>query len=99
MRKTDQQITDYKKKLMELLGGEYPKFSEGEIYQDMLFNIEQLREEKLDLAEVRLLNTAFKELRYAMKVFKPYRSVPKAAVFGSARTPRSHPDFKFAQKF
>lgn len=99
MRKTEKQITDYKKNLSELLQGEYPQFSETALYQDMLINIEQLREERLDLAEVKLLNTAFKELRYAMKVFKPYRSIPKAAVFGSARTPRNHPNFKFAERF
>ena len=99
MRKTEKQITDYKKNLIELLTGEYPKFSESTIYQEMLFNIEQLREEKHDMGEIRLLNTAFKELRYALKIFKSYRSIPKAAVFGSARTPKNHPDFKFAEKF
>lgn len=72
---------------------------EQELYLDMLMNVAQLREEKLDLAELRLINTAFKELRYALKVFKPYRSVPKAAVFGSARTPAAHPDFQFAREF
>ncbi len=99
MRKTEKQISDLKKNLIELVQSEYPRFSENDIYQDMLFNIAQLKDEKLDILELRLLNTAFKELRYAMKIFKPYRSVPKAAVFGSARTPRNHPDFKFAEKF
>ena len=99
MRKTEKQITQLKKNLIDLVGSEYPKFSEEGIYQDMLFNIEQLRQEKLDVVELRLLNTAFKELRYSMKVFKSYRSIPKAAVFGSARTPRNHPNFKFAERF
>src|SRR3990167_4735727 len=73
--------------------------TEHQIYREMLFNIGQLQEEKLDIVELRLLNTAFKELRYALKVFKPYRAVPKAAVFGSARTPIHHRSFKFAEKF
>lgn len=73
--------------------------AEDEIYREMLFNIGQLQEEKLDILELRLLNTAFKELRYALKVFKPYRSIPKAAVFGSARTPTKHSDYKFAEGF
>ncbi len=73
--------------------------ADDQIYQEMLLNIGQLREEKLDIVELRLLNTAFKELRYAMKVFKPYRDIPKAAVFGSARTPANHADFKFAERF
>ena len=99
LRRSEKQITDFRKNLIDLIEGEYPKFSENDIYQDMLFNIEQLRQEKLDVQEIRLLNTSFKELRYAMKVFKPYRSIPKAAVFGSARTPQNHPNFKFAERF
>lgn len=65
----------------------------------MLYNIALLRDEHLDILELRLLNTAFKELRYALKVFKPYRSVPKAAVFGSARTPAHDKNFKLAEAF
>ena len=99
MKRSDKEISDFKKNLLELLANEYPKFSEENIYQDMLLNIQQLREERLDAAEIRLLNTAFKELRYALKVFKPYRLIPKAAVFGSARTPKNHPNFILTEKF
>lgn len=73
--------------------------SESEVFYDMLYNIGLLKEEKFDLTELRLLNTAFKELRYALKVFKPYRSIPKAAVFGSARTPKHHESYKIAADF
>src|SRR3989338_3122936 len=81
------------------MGDEQVAGPEDQIYRDMLFNIGQLQHEKLDIVELRLFNTAFKELRYALKTFKPYRSVPKAAVFGSARTPKDHPDYKFAEGF
>src|SRR3990167_6190533 len=73
--------------------------TEHQIYREMLFNIGQLQEEKLDIVELRLLNTAFKELRYALKIFKPFRQIPKAAVFGSARPPAHHQDFKIAADF
>ncbi len=92
-------LDQFRGELTELLEGEIPRNAEDEIFRDMLFNIAQLREEKLDTLEIRLLNTAFKELRYAMKIFKPYRLIPKAAVFGSARTPAEHPNFKFAAAF
>ena len=39
------------------------------------------------LGDVKLLNAALRELRYAFKVFAPYRGVRKVSVFGSARTP------------
>lgn len=99
VRRIHKDLSRFKKDLIDILGSEEALDSESELYQEMLLNIGQLREEKLDTIEIRLLNTAFKELRYALKVFKPYRSVPKAAVFGSARTPRSHPNFRFAENF
>ena len=39
--------------------------------------------ERLDL---KITNAALKELRGAFRVFAPYRTVPKATMFGSART-------------
>jgi uncharacterized protein (TIGR00730 family) len=41
--------------------------------------------------DVKLLSTALKELRYAFKVFAPYRNRRKVSVFGSARLPLDHP--------
>jgi len=99
VRNFKKDFTQFRKDLSEILEGQFSEGTFEELYQDMLFNIARLRQENLDLVEVRLLNTAFKELRYALKVFKPYRAVPKAAVFGSARTPIHHRSFKFAEKF
>lgn len=99
MRKTEKEFSRFKKDLVDLIGSHYPNAIEDQVCQEMIFNVGQLREEKLDIAELKLLNTAFKELRYAMKVFKPYRLVPKAAVFGSARTPLGHLSFRQAREF
>lgn len=99
MTRVKKDLSRFRKDLIELLEGQFDENSFEEVYQEMLFNVGLLREEKLDMAEVRLLHTAFKELRYALKVFKPYRKIPKAAVFGSARTPANHDSFKFAEKF
>lgn len=99
MKKPSKQLETFKKDLIDLLEGGFRDGSETEVFYDMLHNIGLLKEEKLDLAELRLLNTAFKELRYALKVFKPYRGIPKAAVFGSARTAVSHSCFKLASDF
>src|SRR4029450_14064907 len=41
------------------------------------------------LGDVKLLNAALRELRYAFKVFAPYRGVRKVSVFCSARKNRS----------
>ena len=49
--------------------------------------------------EMKLMARAFKELRYAFKIFKPYRHIRKVSVFGSARTEPSHPNYQMAAQF
>ena len=50
-------------------------------------------------AELKLVNSALKELRHAFRVFSPYSELRKVAVFGSARTPEDHPDYIAAYGF
>jgi uncharacterized protein (TIGR00730 family) len=47
-------------------------------------------------AEMKLMARSFKELRYAFKIFKPYRQRRKVSIFGSARTPPAHPNYQLA---
>jgi uncharacterized protein (TIGR00730 family) len=51
------------------------------------------------LGDVKLLNAALRELRYAFKVFAPYRGVRKVSVFGSARTKPTEASYKAAAEF
>jgi len=59
----------------------------------------KLYRDDTDAGELKLLNAAIRELRYAFKVFTPYRGVRKVATFGSARTPPSSPAYKAAAEF
>ena len=49
--------------------------------------------------DIKLLNTAFKELRYCFKVFSRYRQHRKVTVFGSARLPTTDPAYHSAVEF
>jgi uncharacterized protein (TIGR00730 family) len=49
--------------------------------------------------DVKLLCTAFKELRHCFKVFARYKGKRKATVFGSARTKPDHPTYQQALDF
>lgn len=49
--------------------------------------------------DVKLLSTAFKELRHCFKVFGRYKGIRKATVFGSARTKQDHPTYLQAVEF
>lgn len=68
--------------------------------------IEQIKESTEKLAgdapsrgDLKLLSRTLRELRYAFKVFTPYRSVRKVTVFGSARTPPDKPSYQQAVEF
>jgi uncharacterized protein (TIGR00730 family) len=54
--------------------------------QHLLTTVLKLHEDGALSGDLKITNAALKELRYAYKVFAPYRSVPKVTVFGSART-------------
>ncbi|MGD9858383.1 MAG: LOG family protein, partial [Planctomycetaceae bacterium] len=49
--------------------------------------------------DLKILARALRELRYAFKVFTPYRKQRKVTVFGSARTPPDHPAYRHSVAF
>lgn len=51
------------------------------------------------MGDLKLMHRALREMRYAAKVFHPYRHVRKVTVFGSARTPQDHPASIAANQF
>jgi uncharacterized protein (TIGR00730 family) len=61
------------------------------LYADMLTTALKMYEDGAGIADIKIANNAFKEIRYGFKVFAPWRNVPKVTVFGSARTRREHP--------
>jgi uncharacterized protein (TIGR00730 family) len=54
--------------------------------QQMLTTVLKLHEDGALPGDLKITTAALKELRYAYKVFAPYRAVRKVTVFGSART-------------
>jgi uncharacterized protein (TIGR00730 family) len=50
-------------------------------------------------ADLKLMNTTLKEMRFTAKVFGPYREVRKVTVFGSARTAPAEPIYETAKIF
>jgi uncharacterized protein (TIGR00730 family) len=68
--------------------------------------IDQIRESADKLAldqtsqgDLKILSRTLRELRYAFKVFTPYRSRRKVTVFGSARTRPEQPAYQQAVQF
>jgi uncharacterized protein (TIGR00730 family) len=70
-----------------------------QLVQQIKETADKLIRDQANRGDIKLLNTALKELRYAFKVFAPYRNRHKVTVFGSARLPPSHPAYHQAVAF
>jgi uncharacterized protein (TIGR00730 family) len=79
-------------------GGD-PSALYGKSIREILHTGLKLIGDEANLGEVKLISRSLKELRYALKVFRPYLDAPKISVFGSARTPEEHPDYQAAVRF
>src|SRR4051812_10065437 len=70
-----------------------------QLVQQLRETADKLIRDNTPRGDVKLLNTALKELRYAFKVFAPYRHRRKVTVFGSARLSADHPAYQQAVEF
>ncbi len=70
-----------------------------DLFEDMLVTLSRLARDGADRGDVKLLNKALAELRYALKVFAPYKETRKISIFGSSRTEETHPDYQAAVEF
>jgi uncharacterized protein (TIGR00730 family) len=70
-----------------------------QLIQQLKETADKLARDQANRGDVKLLNTALKELRYAFKVFAPYRHRRKVTVFGSARLGSDHPAYQQAVLF
>ncbi len=66
-------------------------------HRDLIASIKEtadkLERDEATRGDLKILDRALRELRYAFKVFKPYRRNRKVTVFGSARTEPEHPAY------
>jgi uncharacterized protein (TIGR00730 family) len=89
---------DLKKRIQELIdlqGGGYNKTLVAEIIENSL----KLLTDVESRGDVRVIQTAVRELRYAFKLFAPYADVHKVTMFGSARIQPSKPEYRQAVEF
>jgi uncharacterized protein (TIGR00730 family) len=60
---------------------------------------DKLAQDQTSRGDLKILSRTLRELRYAFKVFSPYRTRRKVTVFGSARTRPDDPAFQQAVAF
>jgi len=70
-----------------------------EIVREMVLSALKAGQEDDERADLKLMNTTLKEMRFTAKVFGPYRKVRKVTVFGSARTKPDTAIYAMAREF
>src|ERR1035437_2172415 len=73
--------------------------NDRELAAEMVLAALKLAHDDPGRGEMKLMARSYKELRYAFKIFKPYRQRRKVSVFGSARTETTHPNYQLALQF
>ncbi|MCP4270074.1 MAG: hypothetical protein GY777_31620, partial [Candidatus Brocadiaceae bacterium] len=69
-----------------------------DLIEEMLTTVVKLGLENDERGDLKLINTALKELRYASKIFIPYRDKRKIVIFGSARSRKDSDEYKMTVK-
>jgi uncharacterized protein (TIGR00730 family) len=70
-----------------------------DLIQQIKETADKLAADHTSRGDLKILSRTLRELRYAFKVFAPYRRRRKVTIFGSARTPASHPSYRQALEF
>ncbi|MHC4217628.1 MAG: LOG family protein [Planctomycetota bacterium] len=84
--------------LIRSLGGDPNSFA-GDMVTQLVQTSLKLIGDGHDHGQLKLLNRALKDMRYAYRVFNRYRGTRKITIFGSARTAEDHPDYEAARRF
>ena len=70
-----------------------------EYVREMIITSLKAGQEADETADLKLMNSTLKEMRFTSKVFGPYRNIRKVTVFGSARTLPGDPVYEMARLF
>ena len=71
----------------------------GDLIDRLHESAEKFAQDGSSRGDLKLVTRAIRELRYAFKVFSPYRRHRKVTVFGSARTPDTAASYQQAIQF
>lgn len=73
--------------------------SEIDLLKEILITVLKLSQDNPEHDDLKIIHAALKEMRYAFKLFTPYRHIRKVSVFGSARTLPHEQAYRQAEEF
>ncbi len=89
---------ELERRIQELIQYKGGGHNEAEV-ADIVENALKLLADVKDTGDVRVIQTALRELRYAFRLFAPYARVRKVTIFGSARTQPDKVEYQQAVEF
>ena len=89
---------ELQRRIQELIAFKGGGHNEAQV-ADMIENALKLLADVKDTGDVRVIQTALRELRYAFRLFAPYARVRKVTIFGSARTQSDKVEYQQAVDF
>jgi hypothetical protein len=89
---------ELQRRIQELIAYKGGGHNENEV-ADIVENALKLLTDVKDTGDVRVIQTALRELRYAFRLFAPYARIRKVTIFGSARTQPDKPEYQQAVDF
>lgn len=90
--------TELRRRVQELIAYQGGGHNEENV-ADIIENALKLLKHVEDRGDVRVIQTALRELRYAFRLFAPYAKVRKVSMFGSARTQPNRLEYQQAVEF
>src|SRR6266436_8747984 len=89
---------ELKRRIQELIEYKGGGFNEENV-ADIIENALKLLSDVKDTGDVRVIQTALRELRYAFRLFAPYAHKRKVTIFGSARTQPTRMEYQQGVEF
>jgi uncharacterized protein (TIGR00730 family) len=86
------------KELISLTGND-PQSFEADLVSQIIYSSLKMMGDDYDTGQLKLMTRAFKEMRYAYRIFNRYPTGRRISIFGSARTPEDHADYLAAKAF
>ena len=92
---TSQEVLNQVELICQPTGGDLQAW----LHKEVLLNALKFKRDDLESLDLKIINRAMEEFRYAARVFRPYRQFRKVSIFGSARTPSEDPYYQAAKDF
>ena len=89
---------ELQRRIRELIAFKGGGHNENEV-ADVIENALKLLTDVQDTGDVRVIQTALRELRYSFRLFAPYAGTRKVTIFGSARTKSNKLEYRQAVEF